>query len=107
MAENKNMELKDDVMENAVGGVMDGNCDVVSITGIVFVNPYPDDADKEDIFQQAHSDGYMVYAVQGERIAVAGPGLPHFDVGELVLINRIRGYYGWEIEGVADGPLVG
>ena len=101
MADNRNMQLSDDMMAKAAGGKLEPGQDVVTISGIVMVNPCPDDPGYEDIWDECQAGGYQVYESDG-RLLVAGSHLPGFNPGDRVLIHQIRGFYGWEIEGVMD-----
>jgi hypothetical protein len=49
MADNRNNELNDEMMAQANGGTANPMGDVATITGIVMVDPYPDDSLDESI----------------------------------------------------------
>ncbi len=106
MAVNKNNELNDEMMAQANGGMLEFTEDVATITGIVMVNPYPDGHMDAVIFEECQRDGYTVYEVSDGRLAVAGPYDPRYSIGDQVILNAIRGCYGWEINGVPDGSAV-
>ncbi len=100
MAENKNTELKDEVMAKAGGGKLEPDQETVTISGVVMVNPQPDDSIYGSVWDECQAGGYQVYEAEG-RLLVAGPDLPGFNPGDQVLIYHIRGFYGWEITGAA------
>ena len=102
MTDNMNVELNDEMMAKATGGELDPWKDAVVISGIVMVNPRPDDPAYADIWEECQANGYQVYE-GGGRLIVAGSHLPALTPGDKVLLNEIRGFYGWEIEGVIDG----
>ena len=105
MAENR--EVKDEVMEQAAGGMIDeysGN--TATITAVFTANPHPDDPMFTDLWEECVQSNFRVYQIGKSGYAVAGPNLPEYFVGDLVALNSIRGSWGWEIEGVFDGPVV-
>lgn len=101
MADMKNMELKDEEMAKAAGGKLEPGQEAVTISGIVMVNPRPDDPACSGVWDECQSGGYQVYEGDG-KLLVAGSQLPGFNPGDQVLIHEIRGFYGWEIEGALD-----
>ena len=106
MAVNKNNELNDEMMAQANGGMLEFTEDVATITGIVMVDPYPDGQMYVGMFEECQRNGYTVYEVSDGRLAVASPYNPEYSIGDQVILNAIRGCYGWEIDGVIDGPVV-
>ena len=106
MADMRNNELNDEMMAQANGGTANPMGDVATITGIVMFDPYPDDSLNESIWDSCQENGYQVYEVNDGRIAIADSSKPAYSIGDQVVLNRIRGAYGWEIEGVIDGPVV-
>ena len=106
MAVNKNNELNDEMMAQANGGMQNPMGDVATITGIVMVDPYPDEQMYGSIFEECQRNGDTVYEVSDGRLAVADSYAPEYSIGDQVILNAIRGCYGWEIEGVIDGPVV-
>ncbi len=106
MADNRNNELNDEMMAQANGGTANPMGDVATITGIVMFDPYPDDSLNESIWDSCQENGYQVYEVNDGRIVIADSSKPAYSIGDQVVLNRIRGAYGWEIEGVIDGPVV-
>lgn len=101
MAENRNIEISDEMMAKATGGELDPWNETVVISGIVMVNPRPDDPAYASVWDDCQSSGYQVYE-GGGRLLVAGSHLPSLTPGDEVYVNQIRGFYGWEIEGVID-----
>ena len=97
MAENKNMKLNDEMMAQASGGKLVPGQEGATITGVVMVDPYPNDSIYGTVWDEAQSNGYHVYEINGGRFAVADRHLPSYNVGDEVVVNHIRGYYGWEI----------
>ncbi len=106
MADNRNNELNDEMMAQANGGTANPMGDVATITEIVMFDPYPDDSLNESIWDSCQENGYQVYEVNDGRIVIADSSKPAYSIGDQVVLNRIRGAYGWEIEGVIDGPVV-
>ncbi|MCR5212036.1 MAG: hypothetical protein K6C41_05740 [Lachnospiraceae bacterium] len=100
MADNKNMELNDEMMAKASGGKLEPGQEVVTISGIVMANPRPDDSIYGSVWDECQAGGYQVYEADG-RLLVAGSHLPGFNPGDQVIINQIRGFYGWEIIEIA------
>ncbi len=100
MADNRNMELNDDIMAKASGGKLEPGQDVLEITGIVLEDPFPNNPAYSGVWEECRAAGYQIYEIAGAgRIAVAGSHLPGYSLGDQVLVRQIRGYYGWEIEG--------
>ena len=97
MADNKNMALNDEAMAQASGGKLEPGQEGAIIKGIVMVDPYPNGVQYGGVFQDCESKGYQVYEISGGRFAVADRHLPSYDTGDEVIVNHIRGYYGWEI----------
>ncbi len=97
MTDNKNMALNDEAMAQASGGKLEPGQEGATITGIVMADPYPDDSIYGSVWEEAKTNGYHVYEINGGRFAVADHHLPSFNTGDEVIVNRIRGYYGWEI----------
>ncbi len=97
MAENKNMALNDEAMAQASGGKLEPGQEGATITRIVTADPYPDDSIYGSVWEDAKTNGYCVYEINGGRFVVADHHLPGFNTGDEVIVNRIRGYYGWEI----------
>ena len=97
MAENKNMALNDEAMAQVSGGKLEPGQEGAVIKGIVMVDPYPSGAQYAKVFEDCQSNGYQVYEISGGRFAVADRHLPNYNSGDEVIVNRIRGYYGWEI----------
>ena len=106
MADMRNNELNDEMMAQANGGTANPMGDVATITGIVMFDPYPDDSLNESIWDSCQENGYQVYEVNDGRIVIADSSKPAYSIGDQVILNRIRGAYGWEIDGVIDGPVV-
>ena len=106
MADMRNNELNDEMMAQANGGTANPMGDVATITEIVMFDPYPDDSLNESIWDSCQENGYQVYEVNDGRIVIADSSKPAYSIGDQVVLNRIRGAYGWEIEGVIDGPVV-
>ncbi|MBQ7563636.1 MAG: hypothetical protein IJT16_06560 [Lachnospiraceae bacterium] len=99
MADNKNMELNDEMMAKAAGGKLEPGQEVMEITGIVLEDPFPNDSVYGGVWEECKAGGYQVYEIVGDgRIAVAGKHLPGYSIGDHVLVHQIRGFYGWEIE---------
>lgn len=100
---NRNMEMSDEMMMNASGGTGYENADTAMIKGIVFVNPLPDDEMYSDVWMDCEAHGLQVYEIKGEgKFAVAEPRIIPLMPGDIVYVNHIRGYYGWEILGKKD-----
>ena len=97
MAENKNMALNDEAMAQVSGGKLEPGQEGAVIKGIVMVDPYPNDSIYGSEWDDAKANGYQVYEINGGRFAVADRHLPNYNSGDEVIVNRIRGYYGWEI----------
>lgn len=97
-----NTQLDDETMEKASGGMFDQ--DTAAITGIVMVNPYPDDPELRGVWEECEANQYHVYELRDGRIAISY--LPPLNVGDVVNVIAIRGAYGWEVDGVIDGPLI-
>ena len=97
MTDNKNMALNDEAMAQASGGKLEPGQEGAIIKGIVMADPYPNGVQYGGVFQDCESKGYQVYEISGGRFAVADRHLPSYDTGDEVIVNHIRGYYGWEI----------
>ena len=97
MTDNKNMALNDEAMAQASGGKLEPGQEGATITGIVMVDPYPDGGQYGGVYRDCESKGYQVYEINGGRFAVADRHLPNYNTGDEVIVNHIRGYYGWEI----------
>ena len=97
MAENRNMKLNDEAMANANGGKLEPGQEGATIKGIVMVDTYPNGVPYGGVFEYCQSKGYQVYEIDGGRFAVADRHLPNFNAGDEVIVNHVRGYYGWEI----------
>ena len=93
----ENMKLNDEAMAQASGGKLEPGQEGATITGIVMVDPYPDNPAYSGIYRECESNGYQVYEITGGRIAVADRHIPNLNPGDEVIVNHIRGYYGWEI----------
>lgn len=91
------MKLNDEMMAQANGGKLESGQEGATITGIVMVDPYPNGVPYGGVFEDCQSKGYQVYEINGGRFAVADRHLPNFNTGDEVVVNHIRGYYGWEI----------
>ena len=61
MADNKNIEISDEVMAKATGGELDPWNETVVISGIVMVNPRPEDPAYASVWDDCQSSGYQVY----------------------------------------------
>ena len=97
MADIKNMVINDEAMAQASGGKLEPGQEGATITGIVMVDPYPDNPAYSGVYRECESNGYQVYEITDGRIAVADRHLPNLNPGDEVIVNHIRGYYGWEI----------
>ena len=106
MTENKNMEMNDEAMKNAAGGMYEEGKDTGTITTVLTINPNPEDAEFTSIWDECMNNGYRVYQLGKSQYAIAYPDFPMFHEGDVVALNAIRGCWGWEIEGVFDGPVV-
>ena len=96
----ENMALDDDMMAKASGGKLEPGHDVLEITGIVLEDPFPNDPAYPGIWEECRTGGWKVYEIAEDgRIAIAAQHLPGYSIGDRVIVNRIRGFYGWEIEG--------
>ena len=100
-ADGRNVEMTDEEMAKATGGKLEPGQEVITISGMVMVNPGPDDPSYTGIWDECQAGGYQVYEGDG-RLLVAGSYLPGYNPGDRVVIHRIRGFYGWEIEGKMD-----
>ena len=97
MAENKNMKLDDAAMAKATGGELDPFYETAVITGIVMVNPLPEDEGMSTVWEDCQSSGYSVYEISGPgQFAVSSET---YDTGDEVYVDHIRGFYGWKIKG--------
>ena len=97
MAYNRNSKLNDEAMAKANGGKLEPGQEGATIKGIVMVDPYPNGVPYGGIFESCQSEGYQVYEIDGGRFAVDDRHLPNYNPGDEVIVNHIRGYYGWEI----------
>lgn len=97
--EEKNMELNDDLLESATGGDLDPYYEIATVTGIVMVDPMPD---QPWIWEEIEGSGRHAYEVTGGRIAVAPAEMAPFNIGYEVYLANVRSYYGWSITGVVD-----
>ena len=82
MADKKNMELNDGAMAKASGGKLEPGQEGATITGIVMVDPYPDNPAYKGIFRECESNGYQVYEITGGRIAAADRRFPNLNPGD-------------------------
>ena len=82
MAENR--EVKDEVMEQAAGGMIDeysGN--TATITAVFTANPHPDDPMFTDLWEECVQSNFRVYQIGKSGYAVAGPNMPASLTGRL------------------------
>lgn len=102
MADN-NMEIREEEMVEATGGKGNaGGTNFPTITGIVFVDPFPTGIMYRGVFEDCQKDGLRVFELSDGIYGVAGADIPDIGVGDQVTVSRIRGYYGWQITGVID-----
>ncbi len=80
------MELNDEMMAKATGGELDPWNETVVISGIVMVNPRPDDPAYASVWDDCQSSGYQVYE-GGGRLLVAGSHLPSLTPGDEVYVT--------------------
>ncbi len=97
--EEKNMKLSDDLMESATGGDLDPNYEIATVTGIVMVDPRPE---QSWIWEEIEGSGRHAYEVTGGRIAVAPAEIEPLNIGYKVYLANVRSYYSWSITGVVD-----
>ena len=97
----ENMKLNDEAMAQASGGKLEPGQEGATVTGIVMVDPYPEGVPYGGVFEECQRKGYQVYEINGGRFAVADRHLPSCNTGDEVIVNHIRGYYGWEVIKVA------
>ena len=99
MTDNKNMELNDEAMENAAGGDLDPNYEIATVTGIVMVDPRPE---QPWVWESVQESGRQAYEITGGRIAVAPGEMDSFNVGDEVYVAHVRSFYSWSIKGAVD-----
>ena len=99
-----NIELNDEAMKDAAGGMaLEDGQELTVITAIVTENPDPNIPEVSSAWEECVQNGDRVYEVRAGYIVSAAAGLPAYFVGDQVVINPIRGGFGWEIIAVMDG----
>ncbi len=103
MVDKMNKEMSDKAMAGASGGNAKYGQEVVSITGFVLEDPFPNDPTYSGVWERCKTEGYQIYEIEEDgRIAAAGAELPKYSIGDQVVIHQIWGFYGWQIDGVFE-----
>ena len=69
----ENMKLNDEAMAQASGGKLEPGQEGATITGIVMVDPYPDNPAYKGVYRECESKGYQASGgCPGDEVEIAG-----------------------------------